>query len=85
MRVCVDDIRDKVGNTNAVDASTQPVAEFDHAGEDHVSTIRSASNDHAILVQVFSARDPIQQCANVLDRVFSLVAIVEVEVALAIA
>ena len=75
----------EVGNADDVDRAGNALGEMHARGQAHVAAVASPGDEHARGVEFGLRGDPVEQCAEVLDRVFALHAVVEREEGLAVA
>src|SRR5947199_10410234 len=51
-------------------------------GETHVSAVAAARDHHALGIEIRLPGDPIEQCADILDRIFAQHTVVEIDICL---
>ena len=70
---------DEVGNTDNIHAAPQPIAEVHQRRQCHVAAIATSHHGHAGWIEPRIGPDPIEECADVLDRIFAQKTVIQGE------
>ena len=75
--------RDEVAQPEPLERAPDAVAIGDRRRQRHVAAIADAGDHDAVLVELRTSRDPIEQRADILDRILAIPPVVEMLVGLA--
>ena len=76
--------RDEIGDADDIHTGLQTLAMSDQRRQHHVTAIGGPHHRDAIRIEIGLPLDPIEQCPDILDAVFSLVCVVEQQIRFAI-